>query len=279
MMILGLSSFTFGWSIGVPGSMPANPMTEDTLIDRTLEAGLSCLQIGDNLPLHTFSTERLDALRSRIVQENIRLEIGARKLTYENLGQYLQLCEYLRAPLLRFVIDGQDYEPDISTVGSLIREYVPLLKERDIRLGIENHDRFKAKELASLLDSVGDDHVGICLDCVNSLGAGEGIEHVSQVLAPYTLNLHIKDYRIERLPHKMGFIVEGCPAGQGMTNVPCLLEILAPYHRCESAVLEQWVVPEYSIEDTVLKERQWAEQGLHYLKQQPYFKTKSYNIL
>lgn len=278
-MILGLSSFTFGWSIGVPGTMPANPMTEDDLIEKTLGAGLSCLQIGDNLPLHTFSTERLDALRSRVVRENIRLEIGARELTHKNLGRYLKLCEYLRCTLLRFVIDGQEYTPDLSTVSSLIREYVPLLKEKGIRLGIENHDRFKAQDLASLLDSVGDDHVGICLDCVNSLGAGEGIEHVSQVLAPYTLNLHIKDYRIERLPHKMGFIVEGCPAGEGMTNVSRLLETLAPYHRCESAVLEQWVVPEPSIEATVLKEHRWAEQGLRYLKQQPVFNTKSYNTL
>lgn len=278
-MVLGLSSFTFGWSVGVPGSMPAHPMTEDALLDKALEAGLSCLQIGDNLPLHTFSTERLEAFHSRIARENIRLEIGARKLTYENLGQYLQLSDYFRSPLLRFVIDGEDYEPDIATVVSLIREYVPLLREKGIRLGIENHDRFKAKELASMLDRINDDHVGICLDCVNSLGAGEGIGHVSQVLAPYTLNLHIKDYRIKRLPHKMGFIVEGCPAGQGMTDVPRLMEILAPYHRCESAVLEQWVVPESSIEDTVLKERQWAERGLRYLKQQPFFKTRSYNIL
>ena len=278
-MILGLSSFTFGWSIGVPGTMPANPMTEHVLIEKTLDAGLSCLQIGDNLPLHTFSTERLDALRSRLTHEKIRLEIGARKLTHKNLAQYLKLCEYLGSPLLRFVIDGPDYKPDILTLGSMVREYVPLLKEKGIRLGIENHDRFRAKELATLLDSVGDDHVGICLDCVNSLGAGEGIEHVSQVLAPYTLNLHIKDYRIKRLPHQMGFIIEGCPAGEGMTNVPRLVEILRPYNRCESAVLEQWVVPEPSIENTVLKEHQWAERGWRYLKQQPFFETKSYNIL
>lgn len=277
-MILGLSSFTFGWSIGVPGRMPANPMTEDALLERAREAGLSCLQIGDNLPLHTFSTERLAALRSRVAAEHLRLEIGARKLTRENLGQYLDLCEYFRSPLLRFVIDGEDYEPDIATVVSLILEYVPVLKEKGIRLGIENHDRFKARALASMLDRVNDEHVGICLDCVNSLGAGEGIDHVAEVLAPYTLNLHIKDYRIKRPHHKMGFIVEGCPAGEGMTNLPRLMEILDRYRRCESAVLEQWVVPEATIEATVLKEHRWADQGLHYLRQQPFFETRFNNI-
>ena len=80
-MILGLSSYTFGWSVGIPGSMPSMPMTEHDLIDRTLEAGLSCLQIGDNLPLHTFPQKRLDGLRARVGEEKIRLEVGARKLT------------------------------------------------------------------------------------------------------------------------------------------------------------------------------------------------------
>jgi sugar phosphate isomerase/epimerase len=99
------------------------------------------------------------------------------------------------------------------------------------------------------------------------------------VLAPHTINLHIKDYKIERLPHKMGFIVEGCPAGKGMTDLPRLLEVLSPYKRCESTVLEQWVVPEPGISETVLKEAQWAREGLQYLRSTRFFEVKQYNIL
>jgi len=256
--------------------MPAVPMTELDLIEKTLQAGLSCLQIGDNLPLHQFSPERLDRLRARIRQDEIRLEVGARKLTDENLAQYIRISEFFRSPVLRFVIDDTGYEPDIPTVISVINNHLSALKEKGIRLGIENHDRFRARELADMMESIADEHVGICLDCVNSLGAGEGIEHVSEVLAPYTINLHIKDYRIERLPHKMGFIVEGCPAGKGMTNVPRLLEVLAPVGHCESAVLEQWVVPGPTIQETILKEDRWAQEGLLHLKQQSLFEIKTF---
>lgn len=277
-MILGLSSYTFGWSVGIPGSMPSMPMTEHDLIDRTLEAGLSCLQIGDNLPLHTFPQERLDAMRARASEKEIRLEVGARKLTEDTLNLYIKIAASLHAPLLRFVIDDAGYEPELSEVTSVIKKQLPLLRERGIKLGIENHDRFRAIQLASMMEEIGDSSVGICLDCVNSLGAGEGIDHVSQVLAPHTINLHIKDYTIERLPHKMGFVVQGCPAGKGMTDLPRLLQVLAPYNRCESAVLEQWVVPESEISGTITKEAQWAQAGLEYLRSNRFFEVKQLNI-
>ncbi|MEX2231135.1 MAG: TIM barrel protein [Cyclobacteriaceae bacterium] len=272
-MILGLSSYTYGWSIGVPGSMPADPMREDDLVEKTLSFDLSCLQIGDNLPLHQLGEERLHALKSRVKQEGLRLEIGARKLTTENLQQYLEIAEFFNAPLLRFIIDDAGYEPNISTVVAIIKNHLNTLKQKKVKLGIENHDRFKAKELASIMESVGDEAVGVCLDCVNSLGAGEGLEYVAHTLAPYTINLHIKDYQIERLSHKMGFIVQGCTAGNGMMDIPGLLQVLAPYKRCESAILEQWVVPESTIGETILKENQWAIQGIHYLKSQMLFET------
>lgn len=276
-MVLGLSSYTFGWAVGVPGSMPSIPMTEHDLIDVTLQNGISCLQVGDNLPLHSFSRERLETLRDRLVHEHLRIEVGARKLTSEHLDAYLQICDFLHAPLLRFVIDDSGYEPAREAVISIIKNHLSSLRQKGIKLGIENHDRFRAREIAAIMDVVNDEHVGVCLDCVNSLGAGEGIEHVSAVLAPHTINLHIKDYTIQRLPHKMGFIVEGCPSGKGMTDVPSLLDLIAPYGRCESAVLEQWVIPEPSLDATIAKERNWAMTGLAYLKKQPIFNQKKFN--
>ena len=277
-MILGLSSYTFGWSVGVPGSMPRAPMTELDLLDQTLEAGLSCLQIGDNLPLHTFSAERLKTLGARLTDKNVRIEVGARKLTPEHLDTYIEICQLLHAPLLRFVIDDSGYEPDRDTVISVIKNHLKLLSQKGIKLGIENHDRFKARQIAAIIDAVSDEHVGVCLDCVNSLGAGEGIEHVARMLAPHTINLHLKDYTIKRLHHKMGFVVEGCPAGTGMTEIPWLVDLVAGYGRCQSAVLEQWVVPETTLDATIDKEKEWALIGLTYLKQQPIFSIKNSTI-
>jgi sugar phosphate isomerase/epimerase len=226
------------------------------------------------MPLHALSESRLLTLKEQTTINDIRLEVGARKLTEDHLRRYLEISKFLKAPLLRFVVDDKDYQPSIEDIVIILKNFLPTLKDAGIILGIENHDRFKAIELASIIEKVGDNHVGVCLDTVNSLGAGEGLEHVTNILARYTVNLHIKDFCIRRFPHNMGFVVTGTPTGIGMMDLPWLISKLTPFNRCQSAVLEQWVDPETNLEDTIKKENLWAEQSIEYLQQLPYFKRK-----
>ena len=268
-MVLGLSSFTYGWNVGMEPNSPRLGALD--LLERTCRYGLKCLQVGDNVPLHTSTGAMINELKASALKNNIRLEVGARKLTEDHLACYLDITRSLEAPLLRFVIDDSGYQPSSGMIISILKNILPELKKSGITLGIENHDRFKAKELALIIEGVSDDHVGICLDCVNSIGAGEGLEWVADVLAPYTVNLHVKDFNIQRFNHNMGFTVTGAPAGMGMLNLPWLMEKLKHYGRCQSAILEQWVTPEINSEKTIEKETIWAEQGIAYLKQLEYF--------
>lgn len=261
-MLLGLSSYTYGWAV----ADPHQPLDEQALLDRTLRFGLNTLQFGDNLPLHRLSPERLEALRERASAEGVRLEAGARGLRPDHLRRYVELAGWLGAPLLRFVIDERGYEPPLAEVVAIIRGALPLLREHGVTLGIENHDRFKAADLARLVETVADERVGICLDCANSLGAGEGLAWVVDRLAPHTVNFHVKDFGIVRLPHLMGFLVEGRPAGQGMLDLPWVLDQLARYGRCRSAVLELWPPPEPDPAATLEKEARWVEESVGYLK-------------
>lgn len=273
-MILGISTFAYAWSIGVDGNMPSSPLSEMDLIKLSTDFDLGCIQIGDNLALHTLSDQRLLKLKNLVEKQNIRLEIGARELTRDNLQRYIDLAKFLHAPLLRFVVDGSNYEPDANIIISVIQEFVAELEKENIILGIENHDRFKARELASIVKSFDSKHVGICLDCVNSLGAGEGLEHVVDILAPYTVNLHIKDFCAERLSHKMGFTITGTPAGKGLIDIAFIMQRLTMFNRCKSAVLEQWVPFDQDIETTIKTEKEWAVESIQYLKLLPYFKSK-----
>ncbi|WPP50305.1 hypothetical protein [Catalinimonas niigatensis] len=52
-MRLGISSYTYTWAVGVPGHFPAQRLDVFGLIRKASELGLSCVQIADNLPLHT----------------------------------------------------------------------------------------------------------------------------------------------------------------------------------------------------------------------------------
>lgn len=268
-MVLGISSFTYGWSVGVNGS--ASLFNEQDLIFQAQKLGLRCLQVGDNLPLHRLTSEQQWELKRTVDDAKIRLEVGARGLTEDHLHQYIDLTAFYQSPLLRFVVDGTNYEPEIETIISIIKDAVPALKKSGVTLGIENHDRFHAKELSDMMEAIADVQVGICLDTVNSLGAGEGINCVTEILAPYTVNLHIKDFIIKRFPHNMGFTVAGMITGKGMLDINMVMEKLLVFNRCQSAVLEQWVPPADKLDETIELEQQWAEESIHYLKQLPFF--------
>jgi 3-oxoisoapionate decarboxylase len=261
---LGLSSYTFGWAVGVHGQEPSRPLDEHGLLDKCREHGISLLQIGDNLPLHIFNESRLNRLMERTAREGIQIEVGARRLTRERVEQYVKIARNLNAKLLRFVLDDADYHPEAEHVSNVLRECVPL--PDNLLLGVENHDRFPAATLREIIESVDSDHIGICLDTANSLGAGEGLDTVLRELGPLTVNLHIKDFSIARVPHLMGFSVEGRPAGHGFLDVPAMLKNLAQFNRCQTAVLELWTPPETTLEATITKEAEWAGQSLAYLK-------------
>ncbi|WP_345270600.1 sugar phosphate isomerase/epimerase family protein [Nibrella viscosa] len=273
MMTLGIGTYTYGWAIGVPDMQYPRKMLEHQLLAKTKAFGLSLVQIGDNLPLHTFAEERLDYLYRLSRSMSIELEVGARGLTPDYLHRYIDIAAFLKARILRFVIDQPGYEPPVPDIVSIIQEANSSLKRQGVTLALENHDRLKARQFREIIEKVGSKHVGICLDSANSLGAAEGLETIVDCLAPYTVNLHLKDFGIQRLPHKMGFQIDGRPAGKGMLNIPWLLEKISKTGKCHTAILEQWVVPETEQDDTLRKEEQWANESLQYLK--PLFESKS----
>jgi sugar phosphate isomerase/epimerase len=192
--------------------------------------------------------------------------MGGRGLTPEHTMKCLVAAQVIRSPILRMVIDSTGYEPTITEIKGIIKDLLPEFSSRRIKLAIENHDRLKAREFAGIISSIGSEWVGICLDSVNSMGAGEGFETVSDILIPFTINLHLKDFTIRRISHKMGIIIEGAPAGKGMLNIPDLLLKTSQNGLCQSAILELWTPPEPEIESTVLKEEKWAQESINYLK-------------
>jgi 3-oxoisoapionate decarboxylase len=210
------------------------------------------------------SPQRLGELKHAASQAGIELEAGARGMTADRLKQYIHITRSLNAGLLRFVIDGDGFVPSVEEVIRIIRGAIPELESGNVRLAIENHDRLKAAEFVEIITGADHPLVGICLDSVNSMGAGEGIESVTTLLAPYTFNLHIKDFEVKRHPHKMGFTIEGTPAGRGQLELAWMLRQLGD--QCRTAILELWTPPEKNLEETLKKEQKWALESLEYLK-------------
>ena len=265
-MFAGIGTYTFPWAFGDDHGIKNN-FTALQLLDYACRNSIQYVQFGDNYPLHELSKERLQNIKIFAAESNINIEVGTRRLTIENAGRYINIAGFFGADFLRMVIDDENYHPGIDDIIIAIKEILPLLKNNNILLAIENHDRFKAAVLKHIIQSTDEAYVGICLDTANSLGAGEGITEVLQILKPYVINLHIKDILIKRADHKMGFIVEGTAAGEGIIDIPSIINQLKETGRCKTATLEVWSNAAGTIEETIAKEKQLAEKSIHYLKQ------------
>lgn len=265
-MRLGVSSYTYAWAVGVPGAPPDRPLTAEGLIERAEHLGADVVQIADNLPLQAWSARDVRGLAASADGAGIALELGTRGTAPDHVRRYLGLANAVGSDLLRVVIDAP---PDEPAPDEVVRRLAPLREEflaTGVTLAIENHDRFTTRQLRGMIDALGSDWAGICLDTVNSFGALEGPEVVIAALAPLAVNLHVKDFVVTRAWHAMGFAVEGCPAGRGRLDIPALLRTVGGARGDLTAVLELWTPPESRLADTIVKEDAWARESVAFLR-------------
>jgi 3-oxoisoapionate decarboxylase len=265
-MRLGISSWTYPWAIGISGfPRPVRPIRLADLLDRAAMLKVGVVQVADNLPLHELDSAELHDAHDQAVSLGLRIEIGTRGVEPAHLLRYLKLAVSFDAALLRTLTRSVEERTSLEQAEKWIREVLPEFEAQGVTLGLENYEKHSCRDLADLVRRLESSHVGICLDTVNSLGALETPEVVVVTLAPLTVNLHVKDFVIERVPQMMGFVVSGAPAGAGRLAIPWLLEQM-PSGENVTAVLEQWPPLRDSVEATVAMEQEWAERGVHYLR-------------
>ncbi len=259
-MRLGIGSYTYGWAVGTEGARPPNALGALDLLKRAKQLRVNVVQLCDNLPAETFHSNSVNAIGSAADAAGIQIELGTQGCTPDHLLRMLEVARQLNSPLLRLVIDSPGDHPDIDEVVRRLREVLP--HPSGITLAIENHDRFNTTALLEILARVHNPHLAICLDTVNSFGALEGPQVVVERLSPHVASLHLKDFTVTRVPHLQGFVIEGRPLGQGMLDVPWLLGTLAASGRYPNAIIEHWVPPEATMEQTIAKEAEWVRQSV-----------------
>lgn len=266
-MQLGLGSYAYAWSIGVPGHPPAIPMSAFGLLEEAERLGVRLVQVCDNLPLTRLPAAELDWFEARARAAGVELELGTLGLDAANLRACLGLARRFGCRFLRLVLDSPGDEPGPEEAVTRLQALLPEFEAAGVLLAIENHDRFPSATLAKMVRQLGPGRVGICLDTVNSFGATEGLATVVPNLAEFTVCLHVKDFSVRRMSHRLGFTVEGCPAGRGQLDVPWLLDQLTASPHPFNLILENWVPPADTLADTIVRERAWCEEGIHFLAQ------------
>ena len=271
---IGLSTYALFWELSdrVP-----EPLTLAGAVDRTRELGLGLLQICDYAPLETLDDVQLKELREHADANGVALEVGTKGIRPERLRRFLHIAQLLGAPLVRSMlntppavgargIDEPGHAPSPAEAIELLREIIPEYEEAGVKLALETYEQVPTADLVAVVRAVAIPSLGICSDPANPVAALENPRDVVQAVAPYVLNMHIKDFAFARQDGWVGFVYTGAPMGEGLLDYDHMAAAISPARKNINQIIEHWLPWLGSPEETVRTERQWTENAIAYLR-------------
>jgi sugar phosphate isomerase/epimerase len=91
----------------------------------------------------------------------------------------------------------EDHQPQLRALAAQLREAVVVAGAHGVRLAIENHIDFTAREILQLVEMVGSPHLGVNFDTGNFARLLDDPLKGMELLAPHVLATHIKDLRVD----------------------------------------------------------------------------------
>jgi len=238
---VGAVSYSYQYSIGLfsYSDRPGERMDVFGFVSATREAGGEVAQIFHTM-LNGLGADDLARLRSHAVDVDMALEIhggGAQREDFEvtlqqaaALGVKVVGCSFgmLTRPDKIGTMAGWDEHLDAcrTRYGQLLLAAAPL----GITVGVENHLDLTVAELRDMVEAAESPNAGVILDVGNTIGTLDDPVEAAEILGPYTVATHYKDFAIEEVTR--GFRFTMVPLGAGSLDLPSitrkLLEHIGP---------------------------------------------------
>ncbi|MCC8189190.1 MAG: sugar phosphate isomerase/epimerase [Planctomycetes bacterium] len=263
-MRLGVGTYTYPWATGKYTGDNRLP-TAALLECAGRLPGVTVVQLCDHSSAETLAGAALDAVTARARELGLVLQVGTRGIDPAHLAAFCDAAQRLGGGLVRSMLPVTGPGSAYDDARAMLREALPRYQQAGVTLALENHDQTPCRVLRRLVEAVGSPSLGICLDPVNSYGIGEDSQRILDTLVPVTACFHAKDYRIDRLDYGLGFAITGTAAGDGLLDLPAILDRFDRAAVTPDIIIEQWTPRQAGTEETIRLESEWAVRGAGYL--------------
>jgi 3-oxoisoapionate decarboxylase len=261
--MIGLGSYAFFWQ---QTDRVAAPLGLVDVLERTRELGVDLFQICDYAPLLTMTDPELRDAALAARRLGIRIELGTKGVVTEHLTTFLRLAELFDAELVRSMVYAPGFRPSLDEAAALLGEVMPDYESAGVTLALETYEQLPTADLVGLVERVGSDRLGICLDPANVVAGLELPRDAVERCAPLTRNVHVKDFAFARQDGWVGFTYSGAPLGEGLHDYPHLLAAVRPEANGVNEIVEHWLPWQGDPETTVRAEVAWTTTALDYLR-------------
>jgi 3-oxoisoapionate decarboxylase len=117
-----------------------------------------------------------------------------------------------------------DWKKFVADSKAAIARAVPVAEKTKLPFSIENHKDWTVDEMVAILKSYSSEYFGACLDTGNNIALIDDPMEVVERLAPYAVSTHIKDMGVNE--YEDGFLLSEVPNGQGMLDIPKIMDII-----------------------------------------------------
>jgi len=261
--MIGLGTYAFFWQHSDRVDEPLSLI--DALRD-TREQGVGLFQICDYAPLLLLSAAEIADAAAAARDLDLVIELGTKGVDPGHLETFLRLADAFDARLLRSMLYAPESRPSLEEAERMLRTAMPSYEASGVTLALETYEQVATDELAGLVERIGSEHLGICLDPANVVARLETPRAVVERCGPLTKNVHAKDFAFARQDGWVGFTYSGAPMGTGLHDYPHLLSTVQPEERGINQIVEHWLPWQGDPESTVTTEREWTRITLDYLR-------------
>ncbi len=263
MSRIGLSSYAFFWQLS---DKVSEPLTIHQALERTAAMGVDLFQICDYAPLEAMSDAEIKELRATADSLGMALEVGTKGIRPGHLRRFLHIAGILGAPLLRTMLNVPDHIPTADEAAAIFTEVLPEFGAAGVRIAVETYEQVPTARILDVVRRVDSPWLGICSDPANTVAALEMPREVIDAVAPYVLNMHIKDFAFSRKEGWVGFTYSGAPLGEGLLDYDHMVRTIRPKERNINQIVEHWLPWQDTEADTVRLENQWTQQSIDFLR-------------
>lgn len=260
---IGLSSYAFFWQLS---NRVTNPLSIHDALKRTAEMGVDLFQICDYAPLEDMSDDELAAVRATADNLGITLELGTKGIGPEHLHRFLHIAGILGSKLLRTMFNVPGHTPNADEATAIFVEILPAFEAAGVRIAVETYEQVPTEWILDVIRRVNSPYLGICSDPANTVAALEMPREVIDAVAPYVLNMHIKDFAFSRKQGWVGFTYSGAPLGEGLLDYDYMVDKIQPKTRNINQIIEHWLPWQDTEAETIRLENQWTQQSLNFLR-------------
>jgi sugar phosphate isomerase/epimerase len=218
----------------IDGSVGGNNFTPMQFLDFLASRQLTWAML--SLSRETLADEAaLSAVRAHADRLGIRLQLAFGSVcpssrsfnaqfgtVEEQVARGLRASQIFGARCMRCVLGGDPERPQIDMhVDNMIKAVRGIrsrILDSGVKLAVENHGGdLQAREMKAMIEAVGADVMGVCLDSGNPVWMLEDPHMTLEMLVPYAETCHVRDSAVWKVPE--GIAVRWVNMGEGNVDI------------------------------------------------------------